>query len=80
MENNKSPVNDGLSTVWNDIKKPFYQQFKNATTQFFTKKEVIKLIERKDTDDKIFTKNSTPIPIVDIKLISKALLNLIKMF
>ena len=23
MENNTSPVNDSLSTLWNDIKKPF---------------------------------------------------------
>ena len=88
MKNNKSPGNDGLTkefyiTFWNEAKAPLLLAIEKAylVKQLRTsqKQVVIKLIERKGRGKK-YIQNWRPISLltVDVKLISKALAELLE--
>ena len=82
MQNNKTPVNDGLTkefyeAFWNEIKHVFLKSLKQAKEKgqlsISQRQAVIKLIEKKDRD-KRYIKNWRPISLLnaDTKFISKA--------
>ena len=78
MQNDKSPGNDGLTkelyeTFWKKLKKIFIDSMSE------TRQAIIRLIEKKI---KRFIQNCTPISLlnVDLKIISKALSEKLKMF
>ena len=90
MENNKSPGNDGLTkefyiTFWNEVKVPLLLAKEKAylvkQLSASQKQAVIKAIEKKGRE-KRYIQNWRPIslPIVDVKLISKALSERLKNF
>ena len=78
MENNESPGNDGLSKefyecFWDEVKKPFsasvHKAFLNQELSTSQKQAVIKMLEKKDKDQR-FIKNWSPISLLntDLKL------------
>ena len=88
MDNDKSPVNDGITKefyikCWDIVKEPLcasIQQFFIVGELSISQKQVIiKLIEKKDRD-KRFIKNWRPISLlnVNMKLISKVLASRLK--
>ena len=88
MENNKSPGNDGLSKefcecFWDEIKNPFLASihgvFLNHELSSSQKQAVIKMLEKKDKDER-FIKNWRPISLLntDMEITSKVLSTRIK--
>ena len=88
MENDKSPGNDGLTkefyvTFWDDIKATFISSLKQAKERkeqsISQRQAIIKLIEKKDRDERYF-KNWRPISLlnVDMKILSKVLAKRLK--
>ena len=83
MQNNKTPGNDGLTkefygTLWNEIKYIFLKSLEQAKEKnqlsASQHQAVIKLIEKKDTDQR-YIKRWRPISLLNVntKIISKAL-------
>ena len=88
MDNDKSPVNDGIAKefyikFWDIVKEPpcasIQQSFIVGELSISQKQVIIKLIEKKDRD-KRFIKNWRPISLlnVNMKLISKVLASRLK--
>ena len=88
MQNNKSPGNDGFrkefyETFWNELKETFVDSVleakENGCLSIPQRQAIILLIEKKDRG-KRFIKNWRPISLlhVDLKIISKALLEKLK--
>ena len=88
MDNDKSPVNDGITKefyikFWDIVKEPLcasiQQSFIVGKLSISQKQVIIKLIEKKDRD-KRFIKNWRPISLlnVNMKLISKVLASRLK--
>ena len=90
MDTNKSPGNDGIckefyECFWDEVKKPFLasinKAFLNQGLSTSQKQAVIKMLEKKDKDERVIKNwNTMSLLTTDMRIISKVLSTRIKVY